>query len=197
MIYYTADWHFGHANIIRLSNRPFTSVDEMDRALIANYNMVVTNADTVYILGDVSFRSFDEIKPILHKLKGTKHLILGNHDKGLRRNPDVTKYFASVSDILEIRDGANKVVLCHYPMLAWNGQFGGAANIFGHIHNNTGDSGFEALESLNAYNAGVDVNGYMPVTFEELVKNKEKFYDKLHSINHTITESKHSVELEP
>lgn len=45
MIYFTSDLHLGHANIIRHCNRPFSSVEEMDDALIDNWNAKVTNAD--------------------------------------------------------------------------------------------------------------------------------------------------------
>ena len=51
MVYYTADMHFGHRGIITMQNRPFESVEEMDRVLLQNYNAVVHKDDTVYILG--------------------------------------------------------------------------------------------------------------------------------------------------
>jgi len=53
MIYFTADQHFGHANIIKLCSRPFSDVHEMDEALIENWNRRVTNGDTIYIIGDL------------------------------------------------------------------------------------------------------------------------------------------------
>jgi calcineurin-like phosphoesterase family protein len=154
---------------------------EMDREIIDNYNSVVTDADTVYILGDVTFKKFSEVAPILKNLKGTKRLILGNHDKGFRNNGEVKKYFASASDILEVNDGGRKVELCHYPMLSWEGLFRGALHIYGHIHNSISDPGLELLEELNAYNAGVDVNGFKPVTLEQLAENKRKFYADIHA----------------
>ena len=59
MIYFTADTHFDHANIIRFCNRPFATVGEMNEALIANWNRKVHGNDTVYILGDMFFRTTD------------------------------------------------------------------------------------------------------------------------------------------
>jgi len=81
MTYFTADQHFGHANIIKLCNRPFSDVQEMDEALITNWNRRVTNGDTIYIIGDLFFRNSVPAEEYLKRLKGRKHLILGNHDK--------------------------------------------------------------------------------------------------------------------
>lgn len=55
MIYFTADTHFGHENVIRFCDRPFSSANEMDEAMIANWNARVRGNDTVYILGDMFF----------------------------------------------------------------------------------------------------------------------------------------------
>ena len=40
--FFTSDTHFGHANIIRLCNRPFQNVEEMNEVLIENWNKVVS-----------------------------------------------------------------------------------------------------------------------------------------------------------
>ena len=79
MIYFTADTHFGHYNVIRFCDRPFASAEEMDEAMIQNWNDRVTGNDTVYILGDMFFRSTNA-EEILKRLKGKKRLIVGNHD---------------------------------------------------------------------------------------------------------------------
>ena len=55
-MWFTADTHFGHSNIIELTHRPFSSVQEMDRRLIANINDRVSARDSLYILGDFSFK---------------------------------------------------------------------------------------------------------------------------------------------
>ena len=49
MIYYTADQHFGHSNVILFCDRPFKNVIEMDETLINNWNNVVSDDDIVYI----------------------------------------------------------------------------------------------------------------------------------------------------
>ncbi len=76
MVFFTADTHFGHENVIRFTERPFSSAQEMDEALIANWNARVHGGDKVYILGDMFFRHPDP-ESILIRLKGQKHLIIG------------------------------------------------------------------------------------------------------------------------
>ena len=79
MIHFTSDLHLGHKNIIRLCNRPFSSSEEMDEVLMENWNRKVHRNDTIYILGDLMFRSEKPPEDYLRQLKGKKHLIMGNH----------------------------------------------------------------------------------------------------------------------
>jgi calcineurin-like phosphoesterase family protein len=136
MIYFTADLHFGHANIIRFCNRPFQSAQEMDETLIANWNAVVKGNDDVYILGDLFYRNVTPAEDTLKRLKGRKHLILGNHDKRLTATVDFTRYFAEVTNLLTYKRDGVKYTLCHYPMLSWDGRGHGGYMIHGHNHNN-------------------------------------------------------------
>ena len=178
VIYYTADQHFGHSNIIRFCDRPFENVAEMDETLINNWNNVVSDGDIVYILGDLVFRSEKSASHYIDRLKGIKHLILGNHDHKWIKNCNLQKHFASVSYYLEIKDGERRIALCHYPMLSWGGAARGALYIHAHIHNKKDGLTFEALRQMdNALNAGVEINNYRPVTLEELILNTRKFKD--------------------
>lgn len=80
MIYYISDLHFGHLRCIKMDKRPFSSIEEMDRILIENWNNKVNEEDDVYILGDFSYKSKIDPVEYLKQLKGHKHLIVGNHD---------------------------------------------------------------------------------------------------------------------
>lgn len=81
-MYFIADTHFGHGNIITYENRPFVNVDVMDNELIKNWNSCVSKRDKIYILGDFSFRSKETTSDIVSKLNGHKILVIGNHDRG-------------------------------------------------------------------------------------------------------------------
>ncbi len=82
MICNIADTHIDHDNIRRLSNRPFNTVEEMDKTIISNWNSRVTDNDDVYILGDFSYKSKAPIV-YLKQLNGRKYLIVGNHGSKL------------------------------------------------------------------------------------------------------------------
>ena len=195
--FYIADTHFGHKSVIGLAHRPFSTVEEMNRVLIENWNKKVKNCDTVYVLGDMFFK-FQFFEDILKVLKGKKHLIIGNHDtswieeyhdrkrdkdccvphRGYRlkgTDDDLGKYFLSVSDILQIGDGERSCILCHYPLMTWKHEKR-LYMIHGHLHNDTEDSFFHHIaQNEKMLNAGVDINNFEPVTLDELIENNRKF----------------------
>ncbi len=177
MIYYIGDTHFGHENVIKLCQRPFETIEDHDRTLIENWNTRVKKNDTVYMLGDFSFRSKVDPKTILKKLKGNIHLIEGNHDTKLL-NADIAykEMFKSVSNILEVVDSGERVVLCHYPILEWKGYFKGWYHIYGHVHNKNENLSNKILRDMDkALNAGVDVNFFRPASLYELKSNKQLY----------------------
>ena len=171
MIFFTSDLHLGHENCIRLCNRPFSNIDEMDETLIENWNHKVTGKDTVYILGDLIYRSQKPPEEYLRRLRGKKHLILGNHDRGWIRSCQTERFFESVNNLLYVADEKRQYTLCHYPMMSWP-HIMRCYMVFGHIHGNT-DADYWPLIQANErmLNAGVDVNHFEPVTFEEMEAN--------------------------
>ena len=65
-------------------------------------------------------------------------------------------------------------MMCHYPLLCWGGE-GKSWMIHGHIHNNRHMDYWPLLQIRErVLNAGVEINGYAPVTFEELFENNVK-----------------------
>ena len=174
MVYFIADTHFGHENIIEMSGRPYYNIQEMNFDMIQKWNRKIKNNDTIYILGDMFFRC-DNYEYILSQLNGQKHLIVGNHDGSWMTKVDMSKYFNSINTLLETSIGTVGATLCHYPLVTWKHQQK-TYMIHGHIHNDT-DSEYWPFLCLNPriLNAGVEINGYEPVTLEELIKNNEEF----------------------
>lgn len=199
-IFFTSDLHFGHKNIIRFDNRPFTSVEEMDQALIRNWNAKVSEEDTVYVLGDISWHSDAKTFEIFNLLHGHKILIKGNHD---RVHGKVRHCFDEISDYKEIDVDGHKIVLCHYPIIFFNRHHYGAYMFYGHVHNShewqmTDNYRYE-LEQLdikcNIYNVGVMVQSYEPVTFEEVLANYEVARKMPAEVVSMRTQTKEKVEV--
>ena len=111
----------------------------------------------------------------LKKMKGHKILIPGNHDDKLLKDPEALSYFDRIEPLLEIQDEGRHIRLCHYPIAEWNSYFRGSWHIYGHIHNRKNETYEIMRKKERALNAGCMINNYMPVTFQELVKNNELF----------------------
>lgn len=132
MIYYIADLHFGHQNVIRFDDRPFTDTKQMEETLIRNWNERVTPEDTVYVLGDAFWKSEVDSIRIIQQLNGHKHLIQGNHD---RIHGRLRFYWESIERYAEINDGDTLIILSHYPIPFYKNQHYGAVMLYGHVHN--------------------------------------------------------------
>jgi calcineurin-like phosphoesterase family protein len=178
MIYYIADIHFGHKNVIRFDERPFADVEEMNKIMIENWNARVTNKDDVYYVGDFAYRSSEDPISYLKQLKGKKHLIVGNHDRDLLKSDKVSQYFESIEKIMNISDNGRYVVLCHYPMASWEKSAHGSWHVYAHIHNNIGYPTYDLMKTFDhALNAGCMINNYMPSTLDEMIVNNKFFHE--------------------
>lgn len=182
MIYFTSDLHLGYESVIKISDRPFSSIEEMDEVLIENWNKKVRGNDTVYIVGDLIWKGTDPEK-YLSRLKGRKILIVGNHDSAWMCKTNPENYFYEVNRLMETSLCEHAVTLCHYPMLEWKGSRKIGSKklsylIHGHTHAKIQPVYAPLFNMPTALNAGVDINGYEPVTFDELVLNNEEFKRK-------------------
>lgn len=175
---YISDLHFGHANVIKFDQRPFTDVDEMDRCMIELWNARVSSDDDVFIVGDFCHRAGKTPDWYLRQLKGHKHLIVGNHDKVTIDCENAAKYIESVDKMLYVPDGDKHICLCHFPIADWNKARHGSWHIYGHIHSDVGDVYQFMQERERALNAAACINNYTPASFNELVRNNDSFREK-------------------
>jgi len=159
MIYFTSDQHFDHHNIIQYCKRPFNNVRQMNRRIINEYNNIITEKDTVYIIGDLTLYGPTQkgaVEQFVNKLHGKKHLILGNHDR-LSPQQYLDTGILSVHTSLEI----NSFILVHDPAVSAIDR----SKIFlcGHVHDL-----FKIAK--NVINIGVDVWDFKPVSLEQIEK---------------------------
>jgi calcineurin-like phosphoesterase family protein len=173
MIYFTADTHFGHANIIKYCNRPFNSVEEMDRALIRNWNETVQPDDDIYILGDFTMRGEGHAKAYLTALNGKKYFIIGNHDEFLEEFGETAYWFEWVKDYAVIEFEGSRFVLFHYPIVEWHGFGKGSIHLHGHLHNSASIAPWLS-SNTRVFNVGVDVCDYKPISVTEIIRRASK-----------------------
>lgn len=157
-IWVTSDSHFGHANVIEYSNRPFSTAAEMDEFMVTTWNETVKDGDIVYHLGDVYFGA--EGAKNLPKLKGRKRLVLGNHDNG--KDQKIQGAFQKISVWRMFPDFG--LLLTHVPV--HEGSLGHRddrpmKNIHGHIHE-------KKIDDERYQCVCVEHTNYAPVNIEDL-----------------------------
>lgn len=173
MIYFTSDNHFYHKNIIKYENRPFADVDNMNQQMIKNWNQTVNPNDSVYILGDFAFTSGYNANHLLAQLNGKKHLIKGNHDSFLKDNEFDRTKFEWIKDYYCLKHDGMKFILFHFPIAVWDCKHHGSIHLYGHIHSNKSDNHPLTYDLGKAYNVGVDVNDFKPISIVDIM-NKLK-----------------------
>ena len=173
MIYYISDLHFYHSNIIKMCQRPAANVKMMNESLINYWNRTVTNDDTVYFLGDFSFKcSQNQADKILEQLNGKKYFIKGNHDKETWLNRIKEKHLIEDwFDYKDINDNGRRVILCHYPLHSWNGMHRGSYHLYGHVHKKTVAN---AEWQKNRFNVSCEVLYYTPKTLDQLIEERDR-----------------------
>jgi calcineurin-like phosphoesterase family protein len=150
-IWFSSDYHFGHANIIKYCNRPFKDVVEMEDEIIRRHNEVVKKTDVVICLGDISFQhSLSK----LNKMNGVFFIVRGNHDD---------KHIKKIAPKEIIVSYYNIKLFCTHKPCSIIGKYN--LNIVGHVHDS-----WKYKEDINALNVCVEMWDYYPVPIEEILK---------------------------
>jgi len=152
MIYFVSDLHLDHYNIIRYCNRPFRTVDEMNRHILDSWNEVVSSDDTVYFLGDMAYgRHRRPPSYWLQKLNGNVVFVRGSHDPN-----DGIRYYNS----LVLNMVGEKVLLIHNPWHIpedWDGWV-----VHGHSHRTRPFVSYDTKR----INVSVEQINYKPISLE-------------------------------
>ena len=181
-VWYTADHHFGHANIIGYCDRPFPDARSMEEALIERWNYHVGPDDEVWVLGDLTIgRNTETLARCAARLNGVKVLVPGNHDRcwqGRKDHEHERGPYYRIGGFDRIVDnpephliGGHSVQVNHFPWRldpqydqkysAWRPAEGGGWLIHGHIHEKWRQNGRQV-------NVGVDAWDYAPVAAEQI-----------------------------
>jgi calcineurin-like phosphoesterase family protein len=173
--HFTSDTHFGHANIIRYSRRPFEDAQQMDEALIASWNAAVGDDDLVYHLGDFTLAGPAFAERVFARLRG-RIRVLGNHwhhdgrwlprGFGPSRLRSASGHAVDILPPMAVLDlpvagRKQPIVLCHYPLARWDRGHHGAWHLHGHSHGTYRGEGA-------ILDVGVDCHGYAPIRLDAL-----------------------------
>jgi calcineurin-like phosphoesterase family protein len=176
--WFTADTHFGHANIIKYCDRPFMDVADMRIELVKRWNERVGTDDRVLVLGDFALGRIDETLTVLAELNGTKDLVVGNHDRPFdpdpRRRAESTARYLAAGFRSVIHGTMGYRLADRHPILVGHFPYAGDSHgedryaeqrpydtglpiVHGHVHTTWQLNGRQL-------NVGVDVNDYAPVS---------------------------------
>lgn len=149
-----------------MDRRGFASVEEMNEYMIAKWNKKVRKNDDVVIIGDLSWGNVQETDALLQRLKGKLYLVCGNHDRFVndkKMNPDRFKW---IKHYAELSDNRRKVVLCHYPIMCYNGQYRvdekgepKAYMLYGHVHDTQDERLIEQFQEITRKTMITDAQG--------------------------------------
>ena len=176
----SSDYHLRHKNVLKYDNRPFSSIEEHDKAIIESHNSTVDENDDFFFLGDFCFdRKISTIEYLLSRLNGNKYFIKGNHDK---KNiiKAYEKFGTYLGEQASIKVGnsykdSQDIVLNHFAMRTWEKSHHGSWHLYGHSHG--------SLEHINwgkSMDVGIMVNDYKPFSFHQI----KAIMDKRKSIKH-------------
>lgn len=155
MYWFTADEHYHHSKILEYCNRPFSNVEEMNEALIANHNRVVGKNDVTVHVGDFAFvNRRADAEAIIRQLNGNHIFVKGSHDRWLPDNHQ-TMWRKHI-------DG-QFIVCCHYALRTWERAHYGAWNLYGHSHGTLPGIGKQM-------DVGVDCLNFTPISFADLTQ---------------------------
>lgn len=184
MRWFSSDLHFGHANVIAYTGRPFAGVGEMDSTLVRLWNLAVGPDDEVWLLGDLAMGRIDESLPLAGLLNGRKHLVLGNHDRPFsdhkRRDMWIERYrdeggFVALHDgeVEAVLSDGSPVRMCHFPYSGDSGdkdrfvaerpRDDGGWLLHGHVHE-------KWRQRQRMINVGVDAWAGVPVSEAQIVE---------------------------
>lgn len=174
-MFFSADHHFDHKNILWLEDRPFRTMDEMHLHMQIAWNSYVGDGDSVFYLGDFCLGTFpDSYNAAMKRLNG-KHFVwlAGNHDVSMAKLNQLPRVTAMKSLIMPIHDIGN-VLLSHKAIYDYD-QSRIDLCIHGHIHSRYGKTTMYKQDGRHFFHVGVDTNDFKPWHVTEIARLYKRF----------------------
>jgi len=170
-IYFSSDLHLGHDRLFIYGERGFATIQEMNEAIIRNFNSIVDDDDDLYLLGDCVLGDLETGLAMLKQLRGRVHIILGNHDTDKR-----VAAYEQMENVVEvvlakkIKYRKYHFYLSHYPTMTGNLEAESlhqvAINLYGHTHQKT--NFYNDIPFM--YHVGVDSHECKPILLDDIIE---------------------------
>lgn len=198
---YISDLHFYHEDLnTKMDKRGFENAAEMNEYMIEAWNSKVKKRDEVVILGDLSIGNARQTNEIIHRLNGTLYLVTGNHDHYVHSKDFDADRFVWIRPYAKVRDNGRRVVLSHYPIMCYDGQYRRNKSgepytymLYGHVHDTADEYMLRDAIRLcrnttrtigpeneimnipcNMINCFCGYSDYRPLTLDEWIELREK-----------------------
>ena len=163
-VFVTSNQQFGRKGAIKTYKRPFIDVDDMNMQLISAWNSVVSDEDTVYVLGNFAWDP-ETLEVIINALNGNIIIVAGEHDKAthevieMELNVDIDYLYNAIEEYPE----AN-VVMSYWPLTEWPGKQNGTYSIIGYP-----DKKYKTNHRTRVINCACDIWDFKPIEIVKLV----------------------------
>ena len=182
-IWFTSDLHFCHNKEFLYVPRGFTNVQDMNEALVENWNKVVKPEDEVYNLGDFALNDIDAAIPYINRLNGKIYWILGNHDTDKKRVKIVDEcpsvWEVGYADLIK-HDKKYSIYMSHYPALTANYDEKKFSQhviaVHGHTHQ---QKNWIDPKNPFTYHVGVDSHNCTPIHIDEVIYDVRRLWNLL------------------
>lgn len=170
-IFFSADYHLGHDNVIKYCSRPFRDGKHMNNSIIRNHNQRIKECDIMYHIGDFCFRGGvqggpNKVQFWESQLNGKIIHVIGNHDP----NNGVKERITSCTMVF----GKRRFFVVHRPPEDWNLVPENIDGIIcGHVHRKWDYQVFDCNGERNPIpmiNVGIDVRNYFPIRLDEVIR---------------------------
>lgn len=163
-IFFTGNLQFGRPSAIKEFKRPFANVDEMNEALVQNWNSVVTDEDVVYVIGNFAWDP-TTAEEMLALLNGQILIVPGEMEHPIEElddndnMPDGTSLTEQIFTCEE-----DKVTVSYWPLMEWPHKSEGHYLFFGYPNPK-----YKTDHKKKLVNVACDFWAYKPQSFDSII----------------------------
>lgn len=172
-IFFTSDLHLCHNKEFLYGPRGFSSIEEMNEAIVERWNKVVTPDDEVYNLGDFALNDIEAAFPYINRLNGKMYWVYGNHDtdKKIDAIMDNCDAIWCLGYAFQIKYNKKySIYMSHYPTLTANYDDKKFSQhviaLHGHTHQQVN---WLHADNPFMYHVGLDSHNCAPVHIDEII----------------------------